>query len=469
MPTEPVTVGPEPRRSRPGCATRRLRWMPRCTSYTPSVRGSRSACRSSRPSWRAAGRAADSPDPRPRRSWHGCATRTGSSKQSSRRLARTRRSPIRSFRPRSTGCGPKASSCAPRSPRPASPPAVPRRQPQSCRRRRCGATSWRLASQRSSDSLAAKERELATQAESIAALEAATAASARRTRPSSSGSRASCRRCVPRWPSATRSSPRHDRRPRPAVVAAPEPVPSLQPELDRVRAEVARAENRLGRAETEAEYYRATLGQRDEELAEASVVSRRAGERTAALEAELANLQSRLADTEQRLVGGDARPRPHRGRGAARAHGGGPRAAGSKPSSRRCATRSSGRRSSSRRRRCSPSTRPSAAGSSRSSVAELRRELTDRDSRLAQATAEAAWLEQELEAKIAAEAIDEGSASALRPERRRVQPARSRRHRPRRGRVRRARGRPLRGRQARAVAPAGRPQPLRVSRSRLKL
>ena len=36
-------------------------------------------------------------------------------------------------------------------------------------------------------------------------------------------------------------------------------------------------------------------------------------------------------------------------------------------------------------------------------------ELTDRDSRVAQATAEAAWLEQELGAKIAAEAIDENS------------------------------------------------------------
>ncbi len=102
-------------------------------------------------------------------------------------------------------------------------------------------------------------------------------------------------------------------------------------------------------------------------------------------------------------------------------------------------------------------------------VAELRRELTDRDSRLAQATAEAAWLEQELEAKIAAEAVDEELPPALRAERRRVQPARSRRHSPRRRRVRRARRRPLRGRQAGAVAAAGRPQSLRVSRPRLNL
>ncbi len=258
------------------------------------------------------------------------------------------------------------------------------------------------------DSLAAKERELATQSESIAALEAETAAS--RETNEAELVRVESELQEVRASLAERDAELADARraAEAAVVAAPEPVPSLQPELDRLRAEVARAENRLGRAETEAEYYRATLGQRDDELAEASVVSRRAGERTAALQAELENLQSRLTDTEQRLVAAtldlarieaeEQHVRTEAGRvGGLAAELATLRDELDRKDVELAAATLLTEHANER------------TGELETDVAELRRDLTDRDSRLAQATAEAAWLEQELEAKIAAEAIDEGS------------------------------------------------------------
>ena len=332
----------------------------------------------------------------------------GRSKQSSRRLARPQRSPIRSFRPSSSGSRRKASSCVPRSPRPAVPPAVPPRQPQSCRRRRCSATRWRPGSQRSATRWprrsASWRRSPSRSPRSRPRRPRRARRSRGRARPD--GERAAGGACLA---GRARGGARRRRRAaEAAVVAAPEPIPSLQPELDRLRAEVARAENRLGRAETEAEYYRATLGQRDDELAEASVVSRRAGERTAALQAELENLQSRLTDTEQRLVAATldlARieaEEQHVRTEAGRVGGLAAELATLRDELDRkdvelaaatLLTEHANERS----------------GELETDVAELRRELTDRDSRLAQATAEAAWLEQELEAKIAAEAIDEDS------------------------------------------------------------
>ena len=175
------------------------------------------------------------------------------------------------------------------------------------------------------DSLAAKERELATQSESIAALEAETAAS--RETNEAELVRVENELQEVRALLAEREAELADaRRAAEAAVVAepagPEPAAGARQAARRggPRREPARA-----RRDENRQYYRATLGQRDDELAEASVDHQRAGERTAALQTELQNLQSRLHRYRAASRRGDARPRPYRGRGAARPHGGGPR------------------------------------------------------------------------------------------------------------------------------------------------